>query len=440
MNAGWPQAAVDFGPEMQLAYETRQRFNRPVFIIKHAVGGTRLTPTSGNTWNPDVRGSYYDALISEINSGLAAIRAAGYISVVRGFLWGQGETDAQFAATQASYEAPLTKLFNGVRTTVGDPALPIVDMLIRTETYTTGVPAINNAKAAVSTSLGTRLIKTEAMEDKGDDLHLSGRAQLAFGRHTFERALDLSYNMPAGLPPRFFELDFTRQDAYTTSALHTVSSVQDRSGNARHFTQATAADRPLFFDGAYNSFGALRGTLNKSLVGALNPVAAGGAVTLYMVITNVVTDAGNPRIYFSGGNTSSFMFIYRNGSKLLSFGNSTTSVFTASQALSIGDTHIIVVGYGGAAGSYMLINGVQVASSSTAIAFNTGVAMQIFNSPNASNGANTRNAAADVGMLGGFASQLTLANAQILTGFLAHRTRLQSLLPADHPYALNPPV
>jgi hypothetical protein len=430
-TSGYPEAGMDFGPEMRLGWEAKRFYGRRVYLIKHAIGGTGLTPTTGSTWNPDVRGSLFDTAHQNLRDALRAIRNSGRIPVVRGFLWGQGEADAQLSITQSNYQTKQQVLFQSVRDAVGNPNLPIADMLVRSENFT--VTTVNAAKTAVAVSLGVRLIKTDSFDDRGDNIHYNGLGMVAFGRHAFEYFAARAAAMPASLPARVFELDATQQEGFTLSALHVASEARDRSGNARHFAQSVAGDRPGIFEGTFGGFGVLRATAGKVLEGPVSPVAAGSPFSVYAVVTNVLTDTGAARVWMTGGNVDSWQLFFRANLNVIELGSGPTTVLKSTVATPIGATQIVVAAYGGAAGNHLRINGSEVHASTVSVNFPNTLTMKVL-AGLASNGTGIRNTVADFSHLGMFAQALSVAEAQVLEGFLAHRLGITSVLPSGHPY------
>lgn len=185
-NCGYPSAGNDWGPELRLAYLAKELYkSESIYIVKHAVGATPLTPTADPTWNPNVSGSLYSTARAELNEALTLLSNQGRSPVVQGFLWGQGERDAGQGFSATAYRDRLLELFDGVRSFVGDTDLPIIDMLI-IESGSAQV-AINNAKKEVSAARGyVRHVDTTSLTDIGDNLHLDGPAQLGFSQQAFD--------------------------------------------------------------------------------------------------------------------------------------------------------------------------------------------------------------------------------------------------------------
>ncbi|HXI17994.1 MAG TPA: sialate O-acetylesterase [Chloroflexota bacterium] len=186
VNSGVPETGIAWGPEMRLAFSAAAAYPaEPIFIIKHAAGGIPLALTTAPTWNTAHASSYYAAARNQYSAAVAWLQARGYTPVVQGFLWGQGETDANNGVTRATYTARLTELFAGARELVGNTALPIADMLI----YGTdaGRTAINGAKTDVAAAVpGITLVDTNIPSWINTDLvHLSGTGQSGLGLAAF---------------------------------------------------------------------------------------------------------------------------------------------------------------------------------------------------------------------------------------------------------------
>ena len=183
-NNGYPEAGLDFGPEMQLAYLVRAKYPKlPVYIYKYAVGNTPLVRTSPTpTWNITVTGSLWDSFKSGYSAALNALTAQGRTPQVPGFVWVQGEADVSASVTRAAYGAALTALFNAVRTFLGDPELRILDMLV----MQSGNANVNGAKVDVKATLpNIAHFDARLQTSIGDNVHMDGVGQIALGQAAF---------------------------------------------------------------------------------------------------------------------------------------------------------------------------------------------------------------------------------------------------------------
>lgn len=421
------QPGLDWGPEMRLADLAAAHYGETVYVVKYAESGSPLTPLTGSTWNPARRGSLFDGAHAQLKDALRAIRNSGRIPLPVGWLYGQGEADAQLVITQQEYADPLGALFNSIRDAVGRPDLPIADMLVRSKNFT--VTTVNGAKAQVAAALGSNLIISDGMGDIGDSVHLDGGAQLAFGRHAWERFVPKSYALPASLPPRAFELSVAQQTDWQLGGVQSISQWTDLSGGGRHFTQAVAGSRPQLIDGNDKGSSVVRALSNTKLTGPTNPVPANSSYTVFYLVENFINPTGTgPRVVLSATNTG-FLTAYLSGSDKVVLRNGTTVILTASLGITTAAQHIVALTYRAGAGvaSTTRINGEQVAFS-TAKANHSGGTLTLFD--------HLGNAFinADFRRLGLVVGGLTQAQEETLEGGLAHLYGLTELLPASHPF------
>ncbi len=434
INSNQPDPGLDWGPEMRLTALAAAYYGETVYVVKYAVSGSPLTPIAAPTWNPSVTGSLYTAAHTQLQNALKAIRNSGRIPLPVGALWGQGEADAQLSITQQQYADKQTALFNSIRDAVGSPNLPIADMLVRSKNFT--VTTVNGAKAQVATALGSKTIITDGFSDIGDNVHLSGPAQLAFGRHAWERFVTKSYDLPASLPARAFELSAAKQTEWELGGVQSASQWTDLSGNARHFTQTTASLRPQLIDGNDKGNSAVRALSSTRLDGAANPVPANGSYTVFYLVENFIGPTDNtPRVPISTGTNVSWLVFYAAGSDKVLLRNGTTIIMTSSLGIATADQQIVVLTYRSTnkIASTIRINGAEVATS-TIKANHSGGTLTLFDHlGNAFTNADFRRMGLVVG-------GLTQAQEETLEGGLAHTYGLTSLLPASHPYSVNAPV
>lgn len=110
-------------------YLAAQPSNVGVLLIPAAYGGTGFTSTPNTpTWSVGAASSpEYDLpakAVSQAVAGMAAARAAGYVVVLQGVLWHQGENNS--STSTAAYSVMLDKLISTLRTGLAAPSLPFV--------------------------------------------------------------------------------------------------------------------------------------------------------------------------------------------------------------------------------------------------------------------------------------------------------------------------
>lgn len=123
-NGLWSTKDI-FGPEIGLAIKWRtnaKTANRPLIIIKFAVGGTSIDDngTAYQHWGlradgVPLAGSLMRPAESVIDDAVAALRAQGKVPRLVGIYWGQGENDRN----DSDYSASLKRLMARLRKSTG---------------------------------------------------------------------------------------------------------------------------------------------------------------------------------------------------------------------------------------------------------------------------------------------------------------------------------
>ena len=423
----------NFGPEVMLSILASAHTGKPVYLVKYGVDNTGLTETSGSSWNTDRSDSLFADFKVQLSAALANLSAAGKTPVVRAFLWAQGERDATISGIGPLYQRQQTRLFNAIRALVKNPVLPILDVLVRGESAGQVYAAdINAAKTGCSTAVGNvTLLRSTAMEDRGDDTHYDGAGQLALGRYLFELAYSKRFRLPTSLPPRSFQFDSARQSGYTSGGITKLGTLQDVSGASGTLGYGDATKLPDIREGNWGrGKTALRMLYPGVLERADSPMQADTPYTWYVLLRD-----------FVNYNVSGVKILARSlasGAWLFWFPPSTTGPtdrlhvrhgsnnFMVSSAPSDLGPQLFVIGYGGAAGSYIRRNGVEVATSSVAVPYNAGGPLNL---------GNVSSSVMGLYAAGGcFDNKLTLAQAQVLEASLMHEYGLAALLPSSHPY------
>ncbi len=174
-----------FGPEITLGRTLADGLVDDIAIVKYAIGASNLAVH----WNPDTPGSFYDRMTDDVVLALVALDAMGHTGRVSGFVWMQGESDAQVGAHAAAYEANLTALVQRVRTDFGEPALPVVfgrisaNLAMSTLLPYPFLDTVRAAQEAVAASVpGTVMIDTDDLPMISDFIHFTAAGQLTLGQ------------------------------------------------------------------------------------------------------------------------------------------------------------------------------------------------------------------------------------------------------------------
>ncbi|MEI6148605.1 MAG: sialate O-acetylesterase [bacterium] len=118
---GHGNPALHFGLEVAMA-RTLAKAGHNLAVIKVTVGGTSLY---GDWRQPGDKG-ITDQMLEEVKKAMVDIQNAGRKAKISGFVWIQGESDADTDQHAANYKDLLTKLISGLRKEWKEPELPVV--------------------------------------------------------------------------------------------------------------------------------------------------------------------------------------------------------------------------------------------------------------------------------------------------------------------------
>lgn len=251
-------------------------------------------------------------------------------------------------------------------------------------------------------------------------------------------------------------------DAADTSTVTTVSGAvsqwNDKSGNARHATQGTAANRPTYTSAGQNGLNVLTLDGSNDSMALASNLALGTAHTVVIAAKNsaTITAAISPQMLLSGGSyvdssTSEWLFGVGPVTGNLTNERLYSLVLSESETIGIGNTF----GYGktnadvsggliasasfttaGNAFTGRLNGSADYATASTAGGFSsTGTRYPTF-----TRGIGYRFTTAATYWNGQVweivlaTSALSLSNIERIEGYLAHKWGLTGSLPAGHPY------
>lgn len=94
-----------YGTEIRLCYHIKTYRKENIFLLKYAVGGTRLADDAAHQrsdWSPNPRELYED-FERHLNNALNVLVSQGFIPIIKGVIWIQGEADAGTLADAQQY-------------------------------------------------------------------------------------------------------------------------------------------------------------------------------------------------------------------------------------------------------------------------------------------------------------------------------------------------
>ncbi len=178
------------GPEIGLAYGLKDNRidDKPIFFIKCAFSGAGFengqTPTFKSR-SKGIEGQLYDRIVTYTRNNLGLIEEMGYEPVIKGFLWHQGESDANQRNQTSKYKDNLGTLVSDFREDFADYALDgdgeninFIDALVYDGTRLTygDIDNLNNAKIELSEESDRNFcINTSCKREGGMGLQIGGR-------------------------------------------------------------------------------------------------------------------------------------------------------------------------------------------------------------------------------------------------------------------------
>ena len=228
------------------------------------------------------------------------------------------------------------------------------------------------------------------------------------------------------------ELWFDAADSSTiTTAGGSVSAWNDKSGNARNATQATAANQPTHSATGFNGLpGITFDGINDTMIHGLN---TGGPFSLVAVYKTGLLQGTYRGIMAAGPNNSSgnLMLMRNFGGIIGSYG---TSDIDSTVSYAVGQTAMVIVEDDNTGGTKTFwING-SASGTYTQNPIGQATAHIGGHAPDSQQAAMTL---AECLALPGIP---TTTNRQLVEGYLAHKWALTGSLPAGHPYKTTAPT
>jgi len=166
------------GPELSFGVAKATAIGKTIGLVKWAVGGTTLAVD----WVAGT-GPQYVTLKARVQAALNYWNSNNYIPTIKGFLWMQGESDAQTLAYANAYNANLQAFIAQFKTDFasslsGSFVFAIGGLGAISYTYTSTVQA---AQAAVGALGGNATFTNTDLTLQGDGLHFDSPAQTTLG-------------------------------------------------------------------------------------------------------------------------------------------------------------------------------------------------------------------------------------------------------------------
>jgi hypothetical protein len=189
-----------FGPEVTFARSLRLAGYNPA-IFKYSLGATSIA----NDWKGPGDGKMYGQMVAEFKKALALLEKDVQGVKVRGFVWIQGESDAQTPVMAEAYKERLKLLIEDLRENVArNPNLPVILGVDEQHPFVKDNYQVVRAQQALAKEGQDIVFTTMLGLEKADSSHLTPKGLEAHGKRIFHAYKDIpeGHPTPAGSAPK----------------------------------------------------------------------------------------------------------------------------------------------------------------------------------------------------------------------------------------------
>jgi len=170
-----------FGPEVSFSRKLKQAGYNPA-IFKYTCGGTSIY----SFWKTPGAGGEYDKLVLNLKKSISVLERKGYTVTIRGFVWIQGESDANATAAPLFY-ASLLSIVNDLRNNVAkDGMLPVILGVDEQHSAVVAYPVIVQSQQRIANELANVKYTSMYGLPKADGTHLTPVGLVTHGISIFD--------------------------------------------------------------------------------------------------------------------------------------------------------------------------------------------------------------------------------------------------------------
>lgn len=174
--------AGHFGLEVSFARKLKEAGYNPA-VFKYTLGSTSL---AGN-WKLPGQGGMYDAMVKDLGLAVEQLKQAGHTVKFRGFVWIQGESDAQTRALALAYEGRLKTLVDDLRLNATQtPEMPAILGVDEQHPWVVQNPEVVAAQQHLAKSLKTCAWTSLKGLEKADETHLTPAGLVLHGERIYD--------------------------------------------------------------------------------------------------------------------------------------------------------------------------------------------------------------------------------------------------------------
>jgi hypothetical protein len=185
--------AGHFGLEVSFARKLKENGYNPA-IFKYSLGATSIA----SHWKQPGGGGMYDDMGKLLATAVAQLVNEGNTVKFQGFIWIQGESDAQTKDLALAYEARLRALIDDLRTKIVQaPAMPVILSVDEQHQWVVSNPEIVTAQKHLAQTLKDCVWVSMMGLEKADGTHLTPAGLVLHGQRVYDAYLQFG-SKPAG--------------------------------------------------------------------------------------------------------------------------------------------------------------------------------------------------------------------------------------------------
>jgi hypothetical protein len=183
-----------YGPEVGFAFEMAKKWPKEkIGLVKLGSSGTNMLVWAGEAIDPKTKketpfGGNYNAWTQMMTKAQKSAPDA----VLKGVLWMQGESDAQYLELSDNYKTNLKKIINGLRTEFNNKTLPFLIGKIQAKNFKFLATVWKAQEETAKEVPNTCWVNTDSVELNPDVLHFSSKGQIDLGRIFAEEFLKMT--------------------------------------------------------------------------------------------------------------------------------------------------------------------------------------------------------------------------------------------------------
>ncbi len=171
-----------FGPEVTFSRKLKEAGYNPA-IFKYTRGSTSIHAD----WSAPGEGGYYDKMVADLATAITDLESQDHTVYIRGFIWIQGESDAETHGLASAYESSLLNIISDLRNNVVDnSALPIVLGVDEQHPWIVDQPAVLDAHKRTARNDDHTTFTYMYGLPKADDTHLTPAGLMTHGEQICE--------------------------------------------------------------------------------------------------------------------------------------------------------------------------------------------------------------------------------------------------------------